>query len=178
MLNQPAIYAGAAATSRVSRGREPGTSQRSIQASGADCERRRRVNTMRKQLLIRNKRPLQCSLTSREISVKIKFIATVALLLSSVCAHAGTAANVSITNIESNVQGQFLVWVSATISNSPACAVQPAKQFIVDGTTNGGKVIISVAEAAFALGKVVVVTGDNTCSVHSGYETISDIATN
>jgi hypothetical protein len=116
-------------------------------------------------------------LFSRENTVKIKFIATTAMLLSSVCAHAGSVTNVTITSIEANAQGQFLIYVSTTISNSASCAAQPAKGFIVDGTTSAGTVVVSAAELAFTLGKTVEVSGDNTCSVHSGYETLSDIAT-
>jgi len=115
--------------------------------------------------------------TNQETIVKFRLVISAIMLFSSVCVQAGTASSVIVTHIEANAQGQFLIYVSSTISNSPSCAALPATAFIVDGSTNAGKVVVSVAEAAFALGKTVIISGDNTCSVHSGYETFSDIET-
>jgi len=110
--------------------------------------------------------------------MKMKSLLVLTTLMGTTCAQAGTATNVTITNIEANSQGQFLIWLSNAMINSPACAVQPAIQVIVDGNTVGGRLMVSVVESAFALGKVLVVTGNNACDVHSGYETVTDIATN
>jgi len=110
--------------------------------------------------------------------MKMKSLLVLTTLIGTVCAQAGTATNVNVTNIEANSQGQFLLWLSNAMIHSPSCAVQPAIQVIVDGNTAGGKLMISVVESAFALGKVLVVTGSNACDVHSGYETVTDIATN
>jgi hypothetical protein len=99
------------------------------------------------------------------------------LSLSGSYSYAGTALNASIVNIEGNAQGQFLIWLSVAMSNSPSCAVAPKSQVIVDGNTVGGRIMISVAESAYAMGQPVWVTGTNTCDIHSGYESVSDIST-
>ena len=108
----------------------------------------------------------------------IPVLATV-LLLGGIEARAGGASNVTITQIEAEPQGHFFLYLSSNISSSPACVTLPndANIFVVDGTTAGGKVVISVAQIAYALGKTVTMSGSNLCDVHTGIETIADIFT-
>jgi hypothetical protein len=109
--------------------------------------------------------------------MKATLLSATALLLTCAGAHAGSAYNVTITHIEAEPQGHFFFYVSSPISNSPSCAAQPATGFVVDGSTAGGRVVVSLVVEAYALGKTLSMGGSNACDVHSGYETIGDIYT-
>ncbi len=99
------------------------------------------------------------------------------VLLGATAAHAGTDFNVTISQIEIEGQGHFFVYLASTISGSPSCASLPATGFVVDGTTNAGRAVLSVIQTAYALGKTVNVYGNNQCDVHVGYETVWDVMT-
>lgn len=101
----------------------------------------------------------------------------VTLLLGCAASWAGGASNVTITRIEAETQGHFFFYVSSPIQGSPSCASQPATGFVVDGTTAGGKVVLTLIETAYSMGKTLTMAGNNLCDVHSGFETISDIFT-
>jgi hypothetical protein len=108
----------------------------------------------------------------------MKFLIYVAaiVLLGSVEARAGSASNVTITRIEAEAQGHFFVYLSSAVQGSPSCASsQPG--FVVDGTTAGGRVVITLIEEAYAMGKTLTISGNNLCDVHAGYETLWDIYT-
>jgi hypothetical protein len=111
--------------------------------------------------------------------MKMKAALTAALLFGCVEAWAGGASNVTITRIEAQPQGNFLLYLSSNISSSPACVTLPANANIIvmDGMTAGGKVVISLAQIAYSLGKTVTLSGNNQCDVHAGIETIADIFT-
>ena len=101
------------------------------------------------------------------------------LLLGCVEAQAGGATNVTITKIEAESQGHFFFYLSSNISGSPACVdlTTYANRLVVDGSTAAGKVVVSMVEVAYALGKTVTLAGNNQCDVHANIETISDIFT-
>ncbi len=112
--------------------------------------------------------------------MKVIPVLAAVLLLGGVEARAGGASNVTITKIGAEPQGNFFFYLSSNISGSPACVVDPATYgniFVVDGTTPGGKVVISMVQVAYALGKTVTMSGSNLCDVHAGVETIAEIHT-
>ena len=111
--------------------------------------------------------------------MKMKGMLAAVLLLGGVEAQAGGASNVTITRIEAEPQGHFFLYLSSNISGSPTCITLPADAnvFVVDGTTAGGKVVISLVQVAYSLGKTVTMSGSNLCDVHAGVETIADIFT-
>jgi hypothetical protein len=109
--------------------------------------------------------------------VRYSLFAAAALLICSGGAHAGAVFNVTITRIEAEPQGHFFVYLSQPITNGPSCVSQPQQGFVVDGTTAGGKVVISLLQTAYALGKTLSAGGNNACDVHGGWETIGDVYT-
>ena len=101
-------------------------------------------------------------------------------VLSLLGGHAvagGTVTGTTITHIEAEPNGHFFFYLAKNISSSPACALQPATGFVVDGTTAAGRIIVSLVQTAYSLGKTVNVAGPGTCSVHAGYEDVSDVYT-
>jgi hypothetical protein len=109
--------------------------------------------------------------------MKLPMVLAVILMLGSVVSRAGGATNVTITRIEAEPQGHFFFYLSSAIQGSPSCASQPATGFVVDGTTAGGKVVITLVVTAYTMGKTLSMGGNNLCDVHAGFETISDIFT-
>ena len=104
-------------------------------------------------------------------------MAAAVLLGCSAETLAGSVANVTVNHIEALPSGHFFVYFSSSITSSPACATLPATAFVVDGSTAGGKVVVALIQEAYALGKTISGSGSNTCTLHTGYETISDIFT-
>jgi hypothetical protein len=109
--------------------------------------------------------------------MKGTMLVTAVLLLAGVDTHAGTATQVTITRIEVQAQGHFFLYLSSPILNGPSCARQPATAFVVDGSTKAGNTIIAVVAEAYALSKQITVTGQNSCKVHAGYETLFSVST-
>jgi hypothetical protein len=107
--------------------------------------------------------------------MKTRCFVAVSLLLASTAATAGSASNVTITQIEIQTSGHFFVWLSAPVQNSAACANHPANAIVLDSTTTVGRAMMSVALELHALNKTIVVSGSGLCDVHPGYETMSDI---
>ena len=99
------------------------------------------------------------------------------MLFSTVCAHAGAVERATITRIEAQSSGRFFVHLSAPISNSPACATQPANVFVVDGKKDGGNVVVALVTLAYTLHAEVHIQGSNACTVAAGFETVFDIYT-
>jgi hypothetical protein len=108
--------------------------------------------------------------------VKVGIVAS-ALLLDCVCAHAGTVMEATITRLEAEAKGLFTFYLSAPIAGSPACASQPATAFVVDGTSDGGNVIVALISMAYTLRQPVRASGNNTCSLHVGIGTLSKSST-
>ena len=104
-------------------------------------------------------------------------ILTLVSLLTCVYAHAGTVTEATITRLEAETKGLFTFYLSTPISGGPACASQPASAFVVDGASDGGRVVIALISMAYTLRQPVRVSGNNTCSLLAGIETLSKVST-
>ncbi len=86
-------------------------------------------------------------------------------------ANGSTVDSTKITNIL--VGPQFGNRVMLTLSNkpldAPACQTK-THSYAFDGTTESGKMTLSVVLAAYAAKKDVTLGGNNTCDLYSGIE--------
>lgn len=85
---------------------------------------------------------------------------------------AGATGPGNVGSVLSFTGGQFLFTVTGTSGGRPACATQ-ANRWAIDVTTAAGQALMASVLSAFALGKTITVTGQNTCAVWPDTETVN-----
>jgi hypothetical protein len=99
------------------------------------------------------------------------------LSLATAAYAGGSISNTTVSKIEADGSGQFIVYFAGTISGGPSCAASETGVMAVDGTTASGKVEITAITVAYAMGKTLIAHGTGTCTVLSNEETLSDFLT-
>lgn len=96
--------------------------------------------------------------------------------VSVICAapsFAGTAASGSINTVLPHSGGVMIFNQTGTRTGRPACSTQD--RWAINGTTDGGKIIISTLLTAYAQGKQISIQGTGTCTAWSDTETVDYI---
>lgn len=70
---------------------------------------------------------------------------------------------------------QVLLTVSPTPSNLPSCQNNQWYSYVFDGTTDAGKITLSLALAAYAANKNVWLAGTGICTLRGGVENLKHI---
>lgn len=97
-----------------------------------------------------------------------------ALCLSSAAAYAaGSVNNVTITRIAADNLGHFFFYFSGPIGGTPPGCATVTIGMVVDGTTAGGKVLVSAIMEWYLSGKPVSGTGTGACTLVTGFENAS-----
>lgn len=99
--------------------------------------------------------------------------ACVLLLTYATPSFAGTAASGSINTVLPHSGGAMIFNQTGTRAGRPACSTQD--RWAINGTTDGGKIIISTLLTAYAQGKQTSIQGTGTCTVWSDTETVDYI---
>lgn len=91
--------------------------------------------------------------------------------------YAGTVSSSNIINPTVMPNGQVIFSVTGARSGSPSCATVTYR-FAFDSTTPAGRSQLALLLTAYAMGKTVLVYGNNSCSVWSDTETMDFLQVN
>ncbi len=93
-------------------------------------------------------------------------------------AHAfGQAGAGTVTRIDVTSGGVVMFYLTSTHSGAPACH-NSGNRWAIDGTTNGGKAMLSVIQGAYLSGRTIAVAfGSGDCALYGGTETATYINT-
>jgi hypothetical protein len=107
----------------------------------------------------------------------MKFL--IRLLVAALCfggavaQAAGSVSNVTITRIAADSLGHFFFYFSGPIGGTPPGCATVTTGMVVDGTTAGGKVLVSTIMTWYVTSKPVSGTGTGACTLVTGYENAS-----
>ena len=98
-------------------------------------------------------------------------------LLLSGYSHASDVNPAKITQVLAGPSygNQVLLTVSPTPSNLPSCQNNQWYSYVFDGTTEAGKITLSLALAAYAANKNVWLGGTGVCTLRGGVENLKHI---
>lgn len=104
------------------------------------------------------------------------------LIIALICCGNALASSVRPTKITKILVGpNYGNTVFITTQNKPTarpeCHTNPWYDFAFDGTTESGKMTLSVALAAYTAQKNLWVGGSDTCSIYGGVEDLNHIVT-
>jgi hypothetical protein len=90
------------------------------------------------------------------------------------------ASNISTTKITRVLVGphygkNVILTISVKPTELPSCQTNTSYSYVFDGTTEEGKMTLSVVLAAYAAQKDVWLGGKNTCSLYGGIEDLAHI---
>ncbi|TDF41957.1 hypothetical protein EYS14_03695 [Alteromonadaceae bacterium M269] len=99
-----------------------------------------------------------------------KVLIIVALMISMFATNVSVASDANPTKITQVLVGpqygnRVLITVSPKAPTVPGCQVSPWYDYSFDGSTESGKITLSVVMAAYAAQRNVWIGGKNTCTV-------------
>ncbi|ESP94641.1 hypothetical protein [Pseudoalteromonas luteoviolacea] len=102
------------------------------------------------------------------------------LVVGLVVSHSGLASSVDPTKITQVLVGpnygkNVILTVSNKPTNAPSCQTNANYSYVFDGTTEVGKMTLSVVLAAYAAQKDVWLGGTDTCTLYGGIENLKHI---
>ena len=101
----------------------------------------------------------------------MKIILTLLVLISvSVSASNVTTAKIVEVLVGPNYGNNVFLNVSPKPNGTPACKSNPEWDYVFDGSTDSGKITMSVALAAYAAGKEVWLAGSGNCTLYTNVE--------
>ena len=101
-------------------------------------------------------------------------------LLSFLLTMSSHASDVPSTKISEVLAGphynkNVILTVSTKATELPLCQTNPRYSYVFDGTTQEGKITLSIVLAAYAAQKDVWIRGKGTCSLYDGIEDLAHI---
>lgn len=98
-------------------------------------------------------------------------------ILFSTSIHASDINKTKITQIlvGPTYGKKVILVISIKPSELPSCQTNTKYSYAFDGTTESGKMTLSLVLAAYATQKNVWLGGKNTCSIHGGIEDLAHI---
>lgn len=107
--------------------------------------------------------------------MKIYVMTSIVLVFVSVFANASSTDEYGeITSPYFMENGAVIFYHSAArVGTIPACAQSQSGRWVIDGSTEGGKIQVSGMLSAYAMGKSIRVIGNASCGIWDNTETVS-----
>ena len=106
-----------------------------------------------------------------------RFFVLLLLVLMTALTHASDIRTTKITQVlvGPHYGNNVFLTISRKASDIPTCQTNTRYDYVFDGTTEDGKMTLSVVLAAYATQKDVWLGGKNTCLLHNGVEDLKHI---